>query len=228
MNKKINKIVIKFLIIITVNIFLLKYVGNLYLKKFNLYINDNNELIIKNKINNIIRNNVVSDSKDLYEITFNANKEIIGVNMDINQTNIFLSNYIKKVDKELNYQDNNYLDNYYKKIIINRKKYYLLPLGMISNNPFIYNTGPKIIVSYDYINVPSLKIKVTVKNYGLNNALIETFLIISIDQNITKPVLYKFSTISYQFLISSKIVNGRVPSYLGTNLCVESDGITNN
>ena len=225
MNKS-NVFIIKVIIIIITNVFLCHYIGSMYLNRFNQFVKENNSIFIKKEINNIIKDNFIEIRNNLYSIVYNDKNEIININLNVNDVNVYLSDYIKVLNKSLNNVNYNYLDNYYSVFKTCNNKYFILPLGVISDNPFVFNLGPRVLLNYDLLNVPTIKIKVQVKNYGLNNALIETYLIVNIDQSILKPVLENSSSYNYSFLISSKIINGRVSNYLGTNFNVESGTIS--
>ena len=224
--KKIAKYLIYIFLILLLNYLLLNYIGKSYLAKLNKLINQNNNVIIKQKINDFIKNNSFSYDDDLYSTIYNDNHEIVDLNMNLNKINIYLSDYITVFSKNLNDINLEYLKRYYESIKLNKSIYFLISMGILSNNPLLYNYGPKIIFNYDSLYIPSLKIEITAKNYGLNNALIETYLIIHIDQNIFKPFIKTISMYDYKFLVSSRIINGRVSNYLGINK--ESEYIMNN
>ena len=222
MNRKVNSTFIKLIFLISINIILLNKVGNLYLKKFNVFISENNKLMLKREINKIIQYNSVSLNEDLYFVNFNNENDIVSVDLNIKEVNNFLSSYISLIEKSISHSSFKYLNQTYKHLKTNKHTYYLVPLGMISDNPFLYNSGPSVLIIYDYINIATLKLDVFVKNYGINNALIQTYLLVHIDQSISKPILHNFSSYDYRFLLSSKIINGKVSNYLGTSLNVES------
>lgn len=224
--KKRNIIVLKIIIIIIINIFLCNIIGKLYLKKFNKFIEENNQILIKKEINNIVRSNYVNISSDLYNIIYNDKNEIVNIDLNANDINKYLSSYLSIINDKLNNTNYKYLNKYYNLLKTNNKTYFLLPIGIISDNPLFFNTGPKIILYYDLLNIPTIKVVVKLKNYGLNNALIETYLLIHVDQSVLKPILTTVSTYEYSFLVSSKMINGRVSSFLGTNLSFESDAIS--
>lgn len=226
MKKTFNKIFIKLLILLIINYFLLKYFGNLYLFRLNTFIKENNNIMIKTNLNKIIKNNNVITLNNLYSVKYNNDKEIINITLNINEVNKYLSKYLRIIYDSLEDCNYGYLNKYYKNININNRFYYLLPFGMISDNPFLYNSGPKVIVSYEFINIPTLKIDVSIRNYGLNNSIAETYLIVNIDQSILKPILYSIGTYNYKFLISSNIIEGRVPTYLGSSINTQSDSIS--
>lgn len=228
MNKRrISLLIIKLIVIILINIFLIKIVGYKYLKRLNTFIKENNNVTIKNAINKIIYSNDIDINDNLYKIVYNDKKEIINLDLNINNINILLSKYVDTLNNVLENDTFSFLDKYYETIKTKNNIYYLLPLGMVSDNPFIYNIGPKIVIGYEFINTPTLKMKVNIKNYGLNNALVETYLDINIKQSVLKPILSEISNYKYSYLISSKIINGRVSNYLGTSISKESE-YTNN
>ena len=226
MKKSFNKIFIKLLILLIINYFLLKYFGNLYLLRLNTFIKENNNIMIKANLNKIIKNNNVITLDNLYSIKYNNDKEIINITLNINEVNKYLGKYLRIIYDSLEDCNYTYLNKYYKNINIHNRFYYLLPFGMISDNPFLYNSGPKVIMSYEFINIPTLKIDVSIRNYGLNNSIAETYLIVNIDQSILKPILYSIGTYNYKFLLSSNIIEGRVPTYLGSSINTQSDSIS--
>lgn len=226
-HKRITYIILKILIIIIINIFLLKNIGNKYLKKFDIFIGENNKLYVKNKVNEFILKNKSDFNIPLYHVTYNDDGEIVNLDLNINEVNMYLQSCLSRIKNILNSNDYNSLNKYYQGFkSVSNNNYYVLPIGIISDNPFLYNSGPKVIFYYDLINTPILKFEVNVKNYGINNALVETYLIINIDQSILKPVLYETSSYKYKYLLSSKIINGRISNYLGTNLSISSDAVS--
>ena len=221
-----KKVLLIITIIILINIFLVRNIGNKYLKSLNIFIKENNNIIVNRSINNIIKNDLIYDISDLYNIIMNQNDEIVSLNLNTNQINKYLKLYVTKLSKT--YDENSYakyIKKYYEIIKTNKNTYILMPMGIMYNNPFLYNVGPKIIMSYNYINSYNLKVKVDIKNYGLNNALVETYLIVNFEQKVIKPILKKASSYEYKFLLNSRIINGRIPTFIGDNITTESQSV---
>lgn len=225
MLKKKYKILLKIIILIIILNFFLIYFGKKYLIRFDEFIYENNNIIIKNKLNNLIKNiNGLDYHETLYSFTYNKDKEIVGANFNSNIINKYLSLYINEFENDLNdFLYNEYLYKYGKSFKTSNNSYLYVPLGIIYNNPFLYNIGPNIILSYNVINSFSFKIDMDVKNYGYNNILIMLYLNVTVDQSIIKPVLEKTNTTSYKFLLSSNIVYGRVSSILNNGFSLQSD-----
>ena len=79
-------------------------------------------------------------------------------------------------------------------------------------------------MSYDLITSLLFNVEVSIKNYGLNNVIVETYLTIKIEQTILKPVVNKVTTYNNKFLLSTDIVYGKVSDYSGYNY-LKYDGL---
>ena len=97
-----NYIIYKIIIIFVINIFLCHFIGKIYLSRFNIFINENNNIFIKKEINNIVKNNPIDISNNLYNIIYNDSNEIVNVDLNVNSINKYLSKYIKILNDELN------------------------------------------------------------------------------------------------------------------------------
>lgn len=100
------------------------------------------------------------------------------------------------------------------------------PFLVGSKNIFLNNYGPKITVRINYVNSLLTNIYTKVTNYGLNNALLEVYIKINVEGQIITPITEKKEVLSYDMLLSSKVINGRVPSFYGSSFSKES-GILN-
>lgn len=214
--KSIKSKVLILILIILILFFFILYYGKKYLVRLNTFISENNSLYIKKEINNIIRTNSFFTNDNIYTFVYNNEKEIINLNIDSNKVNNLLKDYSIFISDKLSKKMYlNYLGKYFKTLKTRDNYYLIVPLGIIYDNPFIFNMGPNILLSYDIINVALITIDIDVKNYGLNNVLVNLYLNVDIDQNILKPVLKKTATFKYRFLVSSSIIYGRVSPLIG-------------
>lgn len=90
-------------------------------------------------------------------------------------------------------------------------------LGM-SDNVFYNNIGPKIQIGINIVDANLININTKVTSYGLNNALLEVYLNASIVSQIISPGKSIKKSYEYSFLIASKVINGRVPSFYGNSM----------
>lgn len=210
------------LIIIFLIIFII-YFGNKYIKKLNTFIIENNSIIIKNDLNDFINSLTNIDFNNLYIFQYNEKKEVVGAEYNSSYINKYLISYTKHFKEYIN-KDlyNKHLSKFYKKIKLKNKVYLLVPMGIISDNPFIYNFGPNIFLSYDYLTTYNFNLEFDAKNYGLNNILVNIYLVVNVDQSIFKPVLKSVNNTKYKFLLSSSLVYGRVSNFLTNGINMQS------
>ena len=160
---------------------------------------------IYNYLNSINRQVIIDDILQIYK---NNDGEILYV--DYNMSNIYklLENITKEIKNKLN-----------------KKEYFLikLPFFIGSDNIFLSNIGPKITIKIYFVDSLLTNVYSKITNYGMNNALIESYLKISITGKITTPVGSSDKVVDYNVLIASKVINGRVPLYYGGYIHTDSN-----
>ena len=77
---------------------------------------------------------------------------------------------------------------------------YEIPLGTITNSGFLSNLGPKIPIKLNIIGSVESNVKTNIKEYGINNALVEIYIRISVTEQINVPFISKRVTVTYQLL----------------------------
>lgn len=178
-----------------------------------------------NKLNeDVILNYKVSDSfkkidlNNIIIIEKNINEEII--NVDFNLENVYesLSLIVNYVQNELNnletrknilkYYDGD-ISSSLDEIILN------IPIGVASDFIYFASLGPKIPVRVSYMDYLASKIRLEVKNYGINNSLISIYVDTTITNEFLVPNKDKKINHTYSILIASKIIEGIVPKYYG-------------
>ena len=143
----------------------------------------------------------------IVKIYKNKNDEIVYTTYDM-QKCYYLLNKIAN-----SYKDNMPLKNYFFKV----------PLFVFSDNILISNKGPMIKVFFDYLGMSLANLRTKVTNYGINNALIELYIEINIEGRIITPVSRNNTVVKYDMLVSSMVINGRVPSFYGREIKTNSE-----
>ena len=165
---------------------------------------------------------------------------------------IIFSLYSKKLNPKLNdYIDFLVKDEIYKKVIksnnfitneeVNnilyidslkkdnsKSKILTVPFFIASDNIIISSLGPKIKFKYEIIDNVKGKIKTKVTDFGVNNALVEMYFELEIGYLVVIPMNKKESVLKTEILISSKVINGKVPTFYGKNIFKESGVSTSN
>ena len=110
--------------------------------------------------------------------------------------------------------------DYYDEYLSSNKDYFVLmvPFGIASNKIYFSNLGPKIPVRIKTIGSILSNVDVKIKEYGINNCLIEMNLVIEIKQQIMLPLISKKIKIINDIPISYKVINGKIPEYYSGSL----------
>jgi|GEM_PF-2514943 hypothetical protein len=207
----------KYYILITflISLFLFIIIFSLYSKKLNPKLNDYIDFLVKDEIykkviksNNFITNEEVND---ILYIDKNKSNEIVYLDYDIDKTYKLLNKYIDSLKK----------DNSKSKILT-------VPFFIASDNIIISSLGPKVKFKYEIIDNVKGKIKTKVTDFGVNNALVEMYFELEIGYLVVIPMNKKESVLKTEILISSKIINGKVPTFYGKNIFKESSVSTSN
>ena len=100
---------------------------------------------------------------------------------------------------------------------------YDIPLGVVSNNIFLSNLGPKIPVKLNMIGDVSTNINTEIKEYGINNALVKISIDVSLNEKIVIPFISKTVNVSASVPISLKLIQGNIPIYYGNGFSRNSN-----
>lgn len=207
----------KYYILITflISLFLFIIIFSLYSKKLNPKLNDYIDFLVKDEIykkviksNNFITNEEVND---ILYIDKNKSNEIVYLDYNMDKTYKLLNKYIESLKK----------DNSKSKILT-------VPFFIASDNIIISSLGPNVKFKYEIIDNVKGKIKTKVTDFGVNNALVEMYFELEIGYLVVIPMNKKESVLKTEILISSKIINGKVPTFYGKNIFKESSVSTSN
>lgn len=207
----------KYYILITflISLFLFIIIFSLYSKKLNPKLNDYIDFLVKDEIykkvikgNNFITNEEVND---ILYIDKNDSNEIVYLDYNMDKTYKLLNKYIDSLKK----------DNSKSKILT-------VPFFIASDNIIISSLGPKVKFKYEIMNNVKGKIKTKVTDFGVNNALVEMYFELEIGYLVVIPMNKKESVLKTEILISSKVINGKVPTFYGKNIFKESSVSTSN
>ena len=90
---------------------------------------------------------------------------------------------------------------------------YEVPTGVIFGNSILYNIGPKIPVRISLVGDIVSNVDTKLTSYGINNALIEISINISVVEQVMLPCASKKVTVSTNVPVAIKLVQGEVPEY---------------
>ncbi len=90
---------------------------------------------------------------------------------------------------------------------------YEIPSGVIFGNSFLANIGPKIPVRFSLVGDIVSYVNTNVKDYGINNALIEVNIVLELSEQLILPFVTDKISIDITIPVALKLIQGTVPNY---------------
>lgn len=156
------------------------------------------------------------DTSNLYIIHKNSDNEIEMVDYNSNMVNTFLDKVTNEIQDNLLKLENGNL-NLNPNLDSSSGVLFTIPFGTIFNNPILNNIGPDIPVRMNLVGSLLTNVNVKISEYGINNAFIEMVVFIEVKEQLLLPLLSEEVVITNEIPISYKLVNGKIPSYYGSN-----------
>ena len=206
-----NLILIFILTIVMITSVLLDTVG----KKVSNQMVDISKIIIKDVIINTVNSNIRSDTlkkyniNDLIEINY-RDKKVSDVDYNLENTYdvlIDIKSSVMRMIPLYDFSSYSYNVRLYSNFMILE-----MPFYNYSSNLLLANLGPKISAKINYIRYVNGSVKTKIKTYGINSLQVELYLNIEICSDIVVPFINKENITSMDILISSKIIQGEIPS----------------
>ena len=94
---------------------------------------------------------------------------------------------------------------------------YKIPLTYSYNNTFLTNISPKVPVRLRPIGYINSNIKTKVTNYGINNALIEVYIDITVSIQVVLPLISNKVDTNLAVPLAIKLIKGDIPEFFGSN-----------
>lgn len=196
-------------------VFFSKYLSVGIIRISKLKVNEVTNNIINDAVFNYKKNN--QDLNSLIITSLNSKNEIISVDVDMDKSYILMEGVVSEIRENIkNFQLGDY--NYYNMeslSTIENGMVIAIPLGAVTGKNLVVNLGPRIPVKLSLLENVKGSIRTEVKDYGINNSLINVYLKIEIEQNIEMPSATDSFYNNYEMLLSSKLIHGIVPSFFG-------------
>ncbi len=157
----------------------------------------------------------------LYEVEKNKNDEITSVDFNTIVANEILSQITEEVTKQLLLLENGNLKN----VPVNQsfqgvhfKKYQQgvvceIPLGLFTNHFFFGNLGLVIPIRFSFVGTMDANLKSKITPYGINNALVELYILVEITEKITMPLSSDEVKVDLEIPFVTQMITGKVPTY---------------
>jgi len=177
-------------------------------------------LVINQAITNEVTNEM--DMDDLFIILKNENGEIKSIDFNPLTVNKMLSMVTSNVQLYLQNLENGNLDEIglssvglgdYDTSKLQEGIIFEVPTGIIFDNSLLYNIGPKVPVRLSLLGDIISNVDTEITNYGINNALIEIIIEISVVEQVILPFASDKITVSTTVPVAIKLIQGEVPNY---------------
>ena len=103
---------------------------------------------------------------------------------------------------------------------------YQIPSGVVFGNSLLANLGPKIPVRLNLYGDISSEIQTTITNYGINNAMLEASVVMTLEERVILPFVSKQIKIESRIPIAMKLIRGNIPEYYFNGIDNNSPSIT--
>ena len=197
--------IIIFLISLSCSFFLLK----IFAIRSNKYLFPLAKLQLDKAISFVINHSTdnLEQPNDLYSLDI-SNNEIKMINYNPSKVVKLLDTITFNIENDLRDIENNqsrfpeFTNGFYGEI----------PFGLIFNNVLLNNIGPKIKLKFKFLGSIISEVETEAKPYGINNAIIEMRIKVTVNGQIILPFQSEEVTISNVIPISINVVKGNVPS----------------
>lgn len=181
-----------------------------------------NDLII-DIVNSSIKNEILKkyNINDLIEFNYNEQKEIESINYNVENTYDLLLEIKNNVINTIS--NSNEYKYYYKYTVSNNNIIIEVPFYNYTSNIYIINIGPKVKSRINFLKTIDSSVKTNVNTYGINTIKLDMYVNFKVISNIIVPYNNKEIENNFDILIASKVINGKIPTYYGSNFKTQSD-----
>lgn len=202
--------------------FLLRVIGQRLTPILSRYVNIEANRFANNIVNSIV-NEIIIDNyeENLFEISQNASGEIEMLDYNTKKVNKLLLEINEVVQQKLiNLEEGKIeeleISNNFKLTNLKKTKNGVLceiPLGALKGNMLFANIGPNIPIRLSFIGQVQSNLETKITSYGINNIVIETNIIVEVEERITMPTTSENSVVIIKAPLTIKIIKGTVPNY---------------
>ena len=227
---KISNIITLLIILLIVSTMIVFKIFNNKLKPLFLKIANSESkklatLIINDSVDKQLTSNLTFDN--LFNITKDNNGNITSIDLNSIIVNKVLTTTTNRTILNLKYIEEGKIELLelsesvkvgYNKDDLKKGIIYRIPTGIVFDNALLSNIGPKIPVKYSLIGCVTSNIKTKITNYGINNALIEVSVELTVELEVILPLMTDNIKVTSSIPIAIKLIQGNIPEYYGNGL----------
>ena len=220
---------------IVFSFFMLELIGRKLNPILARYVNIEANRFANNIVNSTVNEIIIENyEKDLFVITKDSSGEIEMLDYNTQKVNELLLKITNNIQSKLTkleegkVEDLAISNNFKLKNIKSIKDGVLceVPIGALRGNSLFSNVGPNIPIKLSFICQVQSNLEITITSYGINNIVIETNVVVEVEEQITMPTTSKKSIIKITAPLTIKIIKGVVPNYYASGIQTKSDLIS--
>lgn len=220
---------------IVFSFFMLELIGRKLNPILARYVNIEANRFANNIVNSTVNEIIIENyEKDLFVITKDSSGEIEMLDYNTQKVNELLLKITNNIQSKLTkleegkVEDLAISNNFKLKNIKSIKDGVLceVPIGALRGNSLFSNVGPNIPIKLSFIGQVQSNLETTITSYGINNIVIETNVVVEVEEQITMPTTSKKSIIKVTAPLTIKIIKGVVPNYYASGIQTRSDLIS--
>lgn len=226
---KVKLLLLTMLLLLITSFFVMFFLGNKLLPLFINYSESEVKKIITIIIHKSVTKELTDSLKDnnLFMIIKDKENNIQAIDFNTVTVNDFLMKVTHKVQENLREIENgniSLIESYEINIKdFNYKKYrkgviFEVPAGILFSNVLLNNIGPRIPVRLNLIGNVTSNINTKIKEYGINNSVLNVNLEIKVVEKVILPIISKNIEVMVEVPISIKVIQGKVPEYYAGGL----------
>lgn len=213
MKKKVCKLILILLLMVILSIIILIFLSNKVMPIYLSYSEAEMKRVVTTVINESVTEEVTNELNidSLFLIKQDENSKLTIVDFDpviVNRVMSKIADLVYKNLKLIERQDFSTLE----KFNISKSIFYI-PTGIIFKTTLLNNLGPKIPVKLELISSVNPNIKTDVKEYGINNSLIEVCINVVVDVKMILPMYSDTMQVIVVIPLAVKLIQGEVPRY---------------
>lgn len=203
-----------FIVVVVLTAIIIVYIDRGINRVFCSYVDTDVERITMNIVNSSIRNEYLITTE---ENKHNKNNDLYDTRY-INELSLRLSKAVQ--DSLLNIEEGNIKDfDFSSKFKIGNYKYIKngllseISIASIRGSSLFANIGPTIPIKLTFIGDVNVEIKTDIREYGINNVIVELDSIVKVGTQVSMPISSKRQIVEVKTPISIDIIKGDVPNY---------------
>lgn len=198
-----------------------KVLGDNLIRSASLEVNRITSIIINNSVRRYLSGNdkleivdIIRNGERIDLIRYNTSN-VNKISMDISNSieediNYLIMGDLDKIDFSMSKITDSYYDSIDDGLVLG------ISIGNITGNSLLANIGPRIPLKLEMVSNVNVDVKNEIKEYGMNNALMEIYIEISVSPVIVMPFMSKEIRVVNKIPLVTEVIQGEIPdSYFG-------------